>query len=203
MKILIVEDHAIVRAGLKALLQQQSGWTIVGEVDRAEGIRDAVDRFAPDVVVLDYALPDGDTFAIASWLAQRNEGLRLVVLTGIESPVIIQRLAASRIDGILHKMGEITELVAAIEAVSRGERYLSSEIRELVAQADVELTDRELQTLSLIVQGLGRSEIAERLHISVETVKSHRRRLVEKLGVSTTAALVDRARALGLSDASS
>ena len=199
MRIVIAEDHAIVRVGLVALLQGEPGWEVVAEVEALADVRPAVETHEPDVLVVDYALPDGDTFAISTWLRKRYDGLRVIVLTGMQSPLVLQSLADSVIDGILHKTGDVRELVEAIRAVDEGRRYVSRDIADRIAETAVDLTERELQTLALVVQGLPRSEVAERLGISVETVKSHRKRLMAKLGVHTTAALVDKARVLGLS----
>ena len=199
MRIVIAEDHAIVRVGLVALLQGEPGWEVVAEVEALADVRSAVETHEPDVLVVDYALPDGDTFAISTWLRKRYDDLRVIVLTGMQSPLVLQSLADSVIDGILHKTGDVRELVEAIRAVDEGRRYVSRDIADRIAETAVDLTERELQTLALVVQGLPRSEVAERLGISVETVKSHRKRLMAKLGVHTTAALVDKARVLGLS----
>ena len=199
MRIVIAEDHAIVRVGLVALLQGEPGWEVVAKVEALADVRGAVETHEPDVLVVDYALPDGDTFAISTWLRKRYDDLRVIVLTGMQSPLVLQSLADSVIDGILHKTGDVRELVEAIRAVDEGRRYVSRDIADRIAETAVDLTERELQTLALVVQGLPRSEVAERLGISVETVKSHRKRLMAKLGVHTTAALVDKACVLGLS----
>jgi RNA polymerase sigma factor (sigma-70 family) len=198
MDIVIAEDHAIVRMGLVALLEGEPGWHVVAQVEALDGIRPAVEAHSPDVLVVDYAMPGGDTFATSTWLRRRYEDLRVVVLTGMQSPIVLGRLMDSALDGLLHKTGDVEELVDAIRAVTADRRYVSRDIAERVAEAAVDLSERELQTLGLIVQGLPRSEVASRLGISAETVKSHRKRLMAKLDVHTTAALVDKARELGL-----
>ncbi len=198
MKIVIAEDHAIYRMGLVALLQGEDDWNVVAEVETLEGIRPAVEAHDPDVLVVDYSMPGGDTFAIATRLRQRYDTLRVIVLTAMQSPIVLRRLYDSRVDGLLHKAGDVSELVDAIRAVVTGERFFSADVEARIAEVDIHFTDRELQTLGLIVQGLPRAEVAARLGVSPETVKSHRRRLMAKLDVHTPAALVDKARALGL-----
>ena len=197
MKIVIADDHAILRTGLVALLEGQSAWKVVAEVDRVSGIRPAVEASRPDVLVADYALPDGDSYATVCWLRERY-GLRVVMLTGVNSPLILSRLVASKLDALLHKTGDISELVDAVETVALGRRYVSEAIEARAQASEVMLSPRETQVLTMIVRGMGRACIAQQLNLSPETIKSHRKRLMGKLEVSSTAALIEKSLALGL-----
>ena len=198
MRLLIAEDHAIVRAGLTALLNAEPDCEVVGEVDRVTDLRPMVETLQPDLLIADYSMPDGDTFATIEWLTRRDETLGVIVMTGVESPLILQKLIESRIHGLVSKVGAAEELTCALQAYRNGERYISDIAREHAQALSVALTARETQVLAMVVAGRTRSEIARELSVSTETIKTHRRNLMDKLQVHSTAELTRKARELNL-----
>ena len=199
MKIVLVEDHPIVSQGLAQHLRQQ-GHTIVAEVNTLAAIPSAADYSSIDILLADYKLPGGDTFAVTEALKKSFPRLKVIVLTGIQSSVELRRLAQSNIDGLLLKQGDTRALDEAITTVCRGKRYISPLVTPHLEKIEAELTAREFQVLNMIVMGMARKEIAEQLGIGVESIKSHRKNIMKKLQVNSTVELILKAQQLKLLD---
>ena len=178
MKILIVDDHPLVREGLRGLLRE-AGYEVVGEAGSAAEAELLAAEHSPDVAIWDWALPDGGREALARFMGRFPETAILVVsaFLGPELACVLREMGAK---GAISKTAAPEELLAAVETVARG--------GEAFPPAAY-LTPREREVLALLGEGLGNAEIAERLGISVKTVEGHIERLKGKLGCPTAAAL--------------
>jgi DNA-binding NarL/FixJ family response regulator len=200
VRILLADDHRIFRDGLKLLLSTQPGLHIVAETDRVDAIKDLVIAHTPDLLVLDYHMPGGDTGALVGYLRQRYPELKLIMLTGAQSAVVIRQLVDLDAHGVLLKHIGATELLKSIQRVVAGERVLPNEVTALAAQADLQLTARELQVLKLVYDGHSNNEIAQQLSLSAKTVDKHRENLMRKMETNNVAQLVRKVHALKLLD---
>jgi DNA-binding NarL/FixJ family response regulator len=198
LKVLLADDHRIFRDGLKLLLASLPWVRIVAEADRLDTLKVLVQESAPDLMVLDYHMPGGDTGALLAYFRQRYPEMKLVMLTGAQSPVVLKQLVDLRADAVLLKQSSGAHLVQSLEKVVAGERVVSPEVQALVDAADVQLTARELQILKLIYDGLSNSEIAQAFSLSAKTVDKHRENLMRKLGTSNVVQLVHKVHELRL-----
>jgi DNA-binding NarL/FixJ family response regulator len=198
IRLFLVDDHAIVRAGVRALLAAHDGLEVVGEADSGEEAIARVAAAAPDVVLLDLSLPGMSGIAAARALREAQPGVRLVALSMHEDAEYVQGFLEAGGSGYVPKSSVETQLLDAILAVSRGEYYAPARLLEEVAnersRADpsrsVRLTRREIDVVRQIAQGNTYREIAEALAISEKTVATYRERASEKLGVRSRAELV-------------
>jgi DNA-binding NarL/FixJ family response regulator len=202
IRILIVDDHDLMREGLRTMLEREPGMEVVGEVgDGQEAIRRARE-LSPDVVLMDVALPGGigGLEATAAILAERPQ-TRVLVLTQYEQREYIRRALKVGAQGYLPKRCASSQLKEAIRTVARGQRYLhpvaADELVELVtsgASLDEEeyetLTPRERQVLKLLAEGKTSREIAKYLGVSLKTAMTHRSNLMAKLGLHSRAEVV-------------
>lgn len=198
MRIGIADDHIFVQESLALLLSVEDRHQVVAAVGSVPELRELLALESLDLLLLDYNMPGGDSYAVAQQLKSSYPALKIIVLTAVASPLVLDRLAHSDIDGLVLKTGTSKEILKAIALVEQGERYISPLVEEQLEQLQVKLTARELQILVLIVQGVGRAEIAKQLHVSVETVKTHRRNLMHKLDVTSSAELIQQTSSLGL-----
>lgn len=186
IRILIVEDHHVVRKGFVALLQMVDGLEVVAEgSDGAQAIA-LFDQHRPDVTLMDLRLPVmGGVDAIKA-IRQKAPQARIIVLTTFDGDEDIYRALQAGARGYLLKGMDADDLIAAIHAVHAGKTYIPSEIAERLAErfAGSELTERETDVLRLIVSGNSNKEIGAKLFISEATVKTHVNNLLSKLGVS-------------------
>lgn len=197
IRVLVADDHAVVRAGIVALLAAEPGIEVVGEaVDGEDAVEQAL-ALRPDLVVMDVRMPrlTGDA-ATAAIRAQADE-VRVLVLTTYESDASILSAIEAGASGYLLKAAPADELIAGVRSVAAGEVALSPAIAaQLVARmrepAPATLTPRETEVLRLVAEGLSNREIGERLFLGESTVKTHLLRTFEKLGVN------DRTRAVTL-----
>jgi two-component system, NarL family, response regulator NreC len=199
IRVLLADDHAIMRDGLKALLSASADITVVAEVGNG---RDAVHRareLKPDVLVMDIAMPELNGIEAASLLRDKVPTARIVILSMHSTSEHVFRAFAAGAIGYVLKESAGAELVAAVRAAHGGRRYLSPAIAELVPQARLEagragpldsLSQRERQVLQLVVEGHSSAAIAERIHLSPKSVETYRSRLMKKLGVDDITALV-------------
>lgn len=201
IKIIIAEDHHLVRQGLKALLEKESDIQVVGEAaDGYEALRQ-VQKFQPDILLLDMAMPLLSGAQTLEHLIVEANPVKVIVLSMYSEVHLVQQMLGSGARGYLLKNSLKEDLVLAIQAVMHGEIYLSEEIAHLETSSpkfssarpespfDV-LTMREREVLKLIAEGHTNTKIAGILHLSVKTVEKHRANLLAKLNVSDTAALI-------------
>jgi DNA-binding NarL/FixJ family response regulator len=198
VRIVLVDDHPVVRAGLRALLEGQPDLDVVGEATDAAGAGDVVGRTRPDVVLMDLSLGAGPggaatTASLRALPAPPN----VLVLTTYVTEADIRAALDAGAGGYLLKDAPPEELFRAVRAVSRGETVLASEVAALLVRRasspEPALTEREVQILGLLADGLANKEMARRLLVSEATVKSHLSHIYTKLGVDTRAGAVARA----------
>ncbi len=196
-RVLLVEDHTMVREALRDMLAKVPDIAVVGEAGDAAGALEQTRALAPDVVVLDIALPDANGMQIAARLKQAGSLARIVALSAYSEKHFVVEMLRSGAMAYVTKSAAGTELVRAIRAVAMGQSYLCAEVAgALVAQvqgraaADAPpLGRREREVLRLLAEGLRSAAIAEQLHMAVPTVETHRRNLMRKLGLHTVAEL--------------
>jgi len=198
IRLFIVDDHAIVRAGVRMLLNAQSALQVVGEAESAEEAIEALSEVEPDIVLLDLSLPGMNGIEAVRVLKKQLSRARFIALSMHEDPEYVQGFLEAGGSGYVPKSSLETQLVDAILAVSRGEYYaparLLAELAREMASGDpyrnARLTQREHEVVRHIAHGSTYKEIAEALGISEKTVATYRERASEKLGVKTRAELV-------------
>jgi len=200
-RILIADDHAVVREGLTALFERQASLEVVGEADDGEKAVAMAKDLAPDLVIMDISMPRLNGVEAIRQICEHNAAVKIIVLSmHSENTIVIEALKAG-CHGYVLKSAIFREISAAVEAVARGERYLSPEITRIVVEDYVQpagphkntglkaLTGRERQILQLVAEGLSVKEIGRRLEISPKTVDATRRNLSRKLQVQNVAQL--------------
>jgi len=208
VRIVLVDDHAILRQGLRSVLERESDLEIVGEASSLAEALAVVDKVGPDIVLMDLKLSassDYEGLTLCGQLSSAHSGLGLLVLTTFLDDQLVVRAVHAGARGYVVKDVDTTELVRAIRAVSRGEsafdsRSASAVVRSLNGQSSSKerLTDRELEVLRLLANGLSNIKIGERLFISPTTVKFHVSNIMRKLEVSRRAEAVYAASKQGL-----
>ena len=191
-RLLIAEDHALVREGLKLLLSTVPGIEVVGETGEGRAVEQLIAATKPDILLLDLTLPGLSGIEIAARIRANQSDLKIIILTGNIARDTLQKALSVGANGYVVKHEDSAELLNAIEAVMAGKRYVSSCIAGAFEPAGAggtmyRISPRESQILRLIAHGLGNHEIAETLHISVLTVRTHRQNLMEKLGLHNAA----------------
>ncbi len=203
LKLLLVDDHAVVRTGLRMLLEEHGDVTIVGEAGTArEGI-EAATRLKPDVVLMDIGLPDISGIEAARELKRQSPDVAIVALTIHEDAEYFFKMLDAGATGYVPKRAAPEELLSAIDAAARGEVYLYPSLAKLLvgdylkqeqavksARALDGLTAREQEVLTQLVEGESNQAIADRLGISPKTVARHRENLMRKLNLHSRAELV-------------
>lgn len=196
-RVLIVDDHPVVRQGIKLMVNAQPDLTVVGEAQTEQDARRLVRELKPDALVVDLSLDQGDGFNVVRDVNAHFPHIRVLVLSMHDEAVYAERLLSQGASGYIMKQAATDQLITALRAVLRGERFMSESLKASLAQRDAEegdsgsrLSARELQVISLIGQGLGTREIAENLSLSVKTVETHRLTIKRKLALDTNAQLV-------------
>jgi two-component system response regulator NreC len=199
IKVLIVDDHAVVRAGLKLLVDAEEDLEAVGE---AGGAREAIFEarsLSPDVVLLDVMMPDQSGLEIIPQLLHENAEAKVLVLSMQDEPRYVREAFEAGANGYVLKEAADAELVAAIREVAQGGRYVHPELgARLIAAESAErkradedpLSDREREVLRLLALGHTNQEIAKQLYISVRTAETHRAHIMQKLRLASRAELV-------------
>ena len=201
--ILLVDDHPVVRHGVRGMLEAEPGLSVVGEASSgAEGLERAVE-LRPDLVLMDLRMPGGDGVEATGRILAQVPGTRVMVLTTYESDRDILRAIEAGACGYLLKDAAPADLAAAVRAAARGETVLapsvaSTLVRQVRSPAPPALSARETEVLRLVAQGLTNADIGKRLFISEATVKTHLLRTFNKLDVADRTAAVTTAMSHGL-----
>jgi DNA-binding NarL/FixJ family response regulator len=208
IRVLIADDHALVRAGIRALVEQIEGVVVVGEAGKGNEALELIRELEPNLILLDITMPDGSGFEVLEEMQKKHPDTRVIVLTVHEAGEYAIRALRQGAAGFLPKSAASTELEQAIQAVIRGDVYISPETsrktlleygkgvtkRELLAT----LSPRQREVLRLIAEGRTTKQMAQLLEISVKTVETHRAQLMERLGIHDVAGLVRYAIIVGL-----
>jgi DNA-binding NarL/FixJ family response regulator len=186
----IVEDHAALREGLKLMLRR-FGYPLTGAASDVRGGHALIQRSRPDVAIIDLTLPDGSGADLTRRLLDESPDLRVLMYTGFEDEHRVGEALASGALGLASKAGSSVELRAAIDAVASGEHYLDPRFvfdePPATAARQQLLTAREREVMALLARGLSGDEIGEQLDVSRETVRTHVRNAMERLGARTRA----------------
>lgn len=197
-RILIADDHDVVRSGVRAILETQEGWTVVGEA--ADG-KEAIDQALatrPDVVVLDYSLPVLNGIEATRQIRARVPGAEVLIFTMHDTATLVREVLEAGARGFLLKSDARRFLIAAVESLAAHKPFFTSQVSETLletylakgATPDCLLTAREKSVVQLIAEGHTNKRIADVLSISLKTVESHRATAMRKLNLDTTAALI-------------
>ena len=208
-KVLIADDHAIVRVGLRALLHVEADLELVGEAAGGYEAIELVEKRRPDVLVLDLSMPDLDGISVTRILKADNPSLRILILTLHEDEALLREAIKAGAAGYILKRAAETELISAIHKILGGELYVdpsmvrvlledSTQHRAPLPASEEGLTPREKEILKLIVQGYTNRQIGEHLSISIRTVEGHRANISDKLGLRSRVDLVRYAREHGM-----
>lgn len=202
-RVLIVDDHSLVRAGIALLLDHQDDMTPVGQAGTAAEAVALAKQLTPDIVLLDVTLPGGSGLEIVPELLRVSSGVKVLMLSMHEDPSYVRAALSAGAAGYVLKDAAYEELVDAIRKVAAGQPYVAPALGAKLAvqtepQADDDLSEREREVLSLLARGYTNQEIASRLFVSVRTVESHRAHILTKLRLSTRADLVNYALESGL-----
>jgi DNA-binding NarL/FixJ family response regulator len=196
-RVLIVDDHPVVRQGIKLMINAEKDLKICGEAETEQQARRMVRELKPDALVVDLSLSAGDGFNIVRDVHAHFPEIRILVLSMHDEAIYGERLLAAGALGYIMKQAATEQLITALRTVLRGERFVSDALqRTLAGRTDdtgthaSRLSARELQVISLIGAGLGTREIAENLSLSVKTVETHRLTIKRKLALETNAQLV-------------
>lgn len=201
IRVMLVEDHELVRAGLTLLIEAVPEFEVVGEAADGATALKLVLQLRPDVVVVDLGLPVMSGVELATALHSHGRSKSILVLTANDDPGYVKRLMQLGAGGYVHKRSTASELIQALYAVARGERYLAPNLVELFinhadsgpspapASTDT-LSDRERDVLRLIAEGLTNKEIAARLDVSIKTVETYKSRAMQKLELRGRAEIV-------------
>lgn len=211
IRVFIADDHAVVRAGLRLLIDDQEDMEVIGEAGDGWQTVEQTISLRPDLVLLDITMPGLNGLEVASELRRRVPNVRLLVLTMHDDEAYLRQCLQAGVSGYILKKAADTELVAAVRAVVRGETvvypsltgvlvdgFLHKPERTQARGSGRDLTTRETEVLRLVAQGHTSQQIADLLSISVNTVQTHRAHIMEKLGLNGRAELVRYALANGL-----
>jgi DNA-binding NarL/FixJ family response regulator len=193
IRVALVDDHALVRDGIKALLSVMAPLEVVGEAESGAEAIEMVGRCKPDLLLVDISLPDINGLELTRVLRSQYPSLKVLVLSMYDNYEYVSESLRSGASGYVLKNAPSREIIAAIEAISSGGTFYSADIAQrLIADknTDNELTPRESQVLSKMAQGLNNKEMARELDISVRTVETHRLSIRRKLNIDKPAALV-------------
>ena len=192
IRILIADDHAIVRMGLATLLGAQDGIEIVGEANNGEQAVTRALKLKPDVVVMDLVMPKKDGIAATTELCEKLPTAKCLILTSFGTAEELQAALHAGAAGILLKSTANSKLVAAIRKIASGKKAIADDVEQLLSEEQPipDLSPRQREILESITRGLSNAQIALQLDISAESVKTHMEKLFAKLGAATRAEAV-------------
>lgn len=200
IRILLADDHDLVRAGFRSLLQNFEGFQVIGEAANGHQVLQLVDTLKPDLVLMDIAMPELNGLEATARIAKEFPQVRVIILSMHANEEYARRAIRAGAQGYLLKRSSTAELELAVRAVARGEPYFTPTIskhlladyaRQLGPASPLEqLSPRKREVLQLIAEGYSRKEIAEKLSISVKSFDVYRSEIMEQLGIEDTAGLV-------------
>lgn len=214
IRVLLADDHAIVREGVKMILIKEPDIEVVGEASDGQEALDLVDRLKPGVVVMDISMPGMSGIEATQHVRERHPGVNVLALTMHEDESYVFKLLRAGASGYVLKRAAAQDLVQAVRAAAKGEAFLYPSVARKVVEDYLKrvetgedrerydgLTEREKEILTVIAQGLSNQQIAQKLYISIKTVQTHRAHILEKLGLHDRTELVRYAIRKGLIEA--
>jgi DNA-binding NarL/FixJ family response regulator len=201
LRILLADDHAVVREGLRALLNSQPDMEVVGEAQTGRSAWELAVAMHPDIIVMDVAMPELDGAEATKLIRRDCPDTRVVALTVHETQAYLRRLLDAGVSGYIPKRAAAEDLLRAIRGIAKGQICIDPKLAADLAAAqlsrmslqrrgEAELTDREIEVIQLLARGLINREIAEELNLSVKTIEVHRARALWKLGLRTRSEVV-------------
>jgi two-component system, NarL family, response regulator NreC len=201
LKVIIADDHAVLRTGLRLILERQLGMKVLGEASDMDSLTALTDRFAPDLIVTDLAMPEIDVDAIEK-LAQRHAQIPILIMSMYNRPELLRETLHAGARGYLLKSSNSETLLTAIRTVARGELFVDPSLTQYLVKDFLpskhsapeslweQLSEREHQVIKEVIHGRTNKEIADSLNLSIKTVETYRARAMEKLGVTSRAELI-------------
>lgn len=200
LRILIVDDHPIMRRGLQMILKEQRDMEVIGEAGSAREASLLVRELMPDLVILDLSLPDGSGIPLIREMKRSCSSAKVIVLTVHEEEEYVHQVLSEGAQGYLLKNAADDEMVLAIRAVARGEMVVDPSLTRGLLQRVIHpesrvksgnmLSSRQKEILAMIAQGYTDKQISEKIHVSIKTVESHKARIKEKLNIGHRSELV-------------
>lgn len=210
IRVYLIDDHALVRTGMKMILANELDIEVVGDADSGELALPQIRKLKPDVVLCDLHLPGLSGLEITERITRSDLATKVIIVSVLEDGPLPKRLIEAGACGYLGKAGDAAELLRAVRDVARGKRYLGSNVAQNMALSNVagsggaspfdELSPRELEVAMLLVQGLRQEDIAQRLNLSAKTINTHKTRLFQKVGIQDNIALARLCAQYGLLD---
>jgi DNA-binding NarL/FixJ family response regulator len=204
LRILVADDHELVRRGIRGLLRARSGWKVIGEAANGREAVEKASKLKPDVAIVDISMPELDGLQATSRIREATPNTEVVVLTMHESDQMVRRVLDAGALGYVLKSDLAAHLVRAVKDVSAGKVFLTPRVSDIVLkgflkirkQPDLEQhskarpTPREVEIIRLLAQGKANKEIASELGITIRTVETHRARIMLKLGLHSLTELI-------------
>jgi DNA-binding NarL/FixJ family response regulator len=208
IRVYLIDDHALVRTGMRMILSGEMDIEVVGDSDTGEDALRQIRALKPDVVLCDLHLPGMSGLEITERITRGPLETRVIIVSVLEDGPLPKRLLEAGAAGYIGKAGDATELLRAVREVARGKRYLGVNVAQNMALSNVggaespfdQLSPRELEVAMLLIQGLRQEDIAKRLSLSAKTVNTHKTRLFQKVGIHDNIALARLAAQYGLLD---
>ena len=208
IRVYVVDDHALVRAGMRMILSAEADIEVVGEAESGELALPEIRAIKPDIVLCDLHLPGVSGLEVTERIVRGGYGPRVIVVSVLEDGPMPRRMIAAGAAGYVGKGGDARELLRAVREVASGRRFLASRVAQSLALSGLEadespfdaLSPRETEVAMLLIQGMRQEEIARRLCLSAKTINTHKTRLFEKLRVHDSIALARLASQYGMVD---
>ena len=202
IRLLLADDHRLMRQGLKSLIQAEAGMEIVGEADNGTEVVALATKLRPHIVIMDIAMPDLNGIEATRQIINANPQTKVIALSGHDSTQFVREMLSAGASAYLLKKRAYEELIQAIREVMNGNKFLSPDVAQGVMDAYVKLsslrdekpafvilTEREREVLQRLAEGSATKETADALNVSVKTVETHRRNIMEKLNLHSIAEL--------------
>ncbi len=204
IKVVLVDDHQLIRMGITALLNSENDIEVIGEVNSAKDVLKSIESMKPDLVLMDISLDDGDGIILTKEICKRDKDVKVIMLSMHVKEDFIQRSIKAGASGYILKDSPKEELIKAIKVVADGGQYFAAEVSQLMVSSYVTkagdftnpirkssgLTNREIEIIRLLSDGLSNQKIADILGISHRTVDTHRTNIMQKVKVKNVAELV-------------
>jgi len=209
IRVFLIDDHALVRAGMKMILAGEIDIEVVGDADNGEDALPLVRKLKPDVVLCDLHLPGLSGLEITERIIGSGLKARVIIVSVLEDGPLPKRLLEAGASGYIGTAGDAREVLRAVREVARGKRYLGNNVAQNMALSNVgggdgspfdDLSPRELEVAMLLIQGLRQEDIAKRLNLSPKRGNTHRSRVLQKSGIEGSIALARLAAQCGLLD---